>query len=295
MTRLRELVLRSEELEVVVLPECGGRIHRIRAFGRDLLRTPTDPAVHLAEPFSWGAYVMAPWCNRAVPGTTALAGREVSLAANFPDGTAIHGLVSSAPWVHHSAGNLAITRGGHGWPWAFDVRQTASVSGARLNLEYTVWNRDDAPMPAGIGLHPWFRRPVEVRLPAEAVYSTNLESPPHPTTVTGPRDLRSLGPPADGLDDTWTRLAEPRVDLRWSDSGIRATVDMETDAGALLVAVASPPGIDAIAVEPQTHAPDPLRRLALGEPEPPILLRPDASIRLGLRLSVLPPGGAASD
>jgi aldose 1-epimerase len=295
MTRLREIALRSEELEVAILPDAGGRIHRIRAFGRDLLRTPDDPAAHVGEPFEWGAYVMAPWCNRAAPGATMIAGRQVTLMANFPDGTAIHGLVSSARWAERPDGDLAYLGGGNGWPWAFEVRQSASLSGATLTLEYRLRNLDAAPMPAGIGLHPWFRRPVEVRLPAEAVYSTNSHSAPEPARVTGPRDLRSLAPPADGLDDTWTQLTEPRVELRWPESGIQATLDVETDAGALLVAVASPPGLDAIAIEPQTHAPDPLRRLATGEPEPPILLRPGASMRLALRLTVLPSGRVAPD
>ena len=170
MTGLHEIVLRSEEMEVVILPDVGGRIHRIRAFGQDLLRTPDDPAVHTVEPFLWGAYVMSPWCNRAAPGTMVVAGREVTLAANFPDGTAIHGLVSSAGWIQRPNGDLAFVGGGGAWPWAFEVSQSASLSGTTLTLEYRVRNLDDAPMPAGIGLHPWFRRPLEVRLPAEAVY-----------------------------------------------------------------------------------------------------------------------------
>ena len=293
MTGLREVVLRSEEMEVVILPDVGGRIHRIRAFGWDILRTPDDPAVHVVEPFLWGAYVMSPWCNRAAPGTTVLAGREVTLAANFPDGTAIHGLVSSAGWSQRSNGDLAFVGGGGGWPWAFEVSQTASLSGTTLTLEYRVRNLDDAPMPAGIGLHPWFRRPVDVRLPAEAVYSTNVDSPSHSARVTDIRDLRSLAPPAEGLDDTWTQLTEPRVELVWPESGIQATLEAETDA-RLLVAVASPPAFDAIAVEPQTHGPHPFRRLAHGEPDPVALLPPDASMRLGLRLTVRHHGEPAS-
>ena len=286
MTGLSEVILRSGTMEVVILPDIGGRIHRIRAFGRDLLRTPDDPAVHAVDPFFWGAYIMSPWCNRATTGATVLAGREVTLAANFPDGTAIHGLVSSARWAQRSTGELVYVVGsGDGWPWAFEVSQTASLIGATLTLEYRVRNLDDAPMPAGIGLHPWFRRPVQIRLPAEAVYSTNVDSPSHPTRVTSTRDLRSLGPPADGLDDTWTQMAEPRVELAWPGSSLQATIEAETDAG-LLVAVASPPALDAIAVEPQTHGPHPFRRLAAGEPDPPVLLPPNASLRLGLRLTV---------
>jgi galactose mutarotase-like enzyme len=112
--------------------------------------------------------------------------------------------------------------------------------------------------------------------------------------VTGARDLRSLAPPADGLDDTWTQLTEPRVELVWPDSGVQARLELETDASDILVAVASPPAIGAIAVEPQTHGPDPFRRLAADEPDPPALLRPGASMRLALRLTVLQRGGRLS-
>lgn len=46
-----------------LLPDVGARLHRLRVFGQDLLRTPAEPAEHLRDPFRWGAYVMAPWCN----------------------------------------------------------------------------------------------------------------------------------------------------------------------------------------------------------------------------------------
>jgi aldose 1-epimerase len=287
MTGLRGLRLRGDELEVVLLPEMGGRVHRIRAFGEDLLRTPGDPAVHVADPFMWGAYVMAPWCNRARPGPMELAGRRVDLAPNFPDGTAIHGLISSAPWARSGDGELAIRHdGGRGWPWTFEVRQTARVDGAALDLEYRLANLDaGAPMPAGVGLHPWFRRPIEVRLPAERVYASNSESPVTPMPVDGEHDLRTLAPPTDGLDATWTGLTQQRVELAWPGSGIRGLLEVETDAGAACVAVATPPDMDAIAVEPQTHGPDPLRRIAAEEPDAPVLLPPGASMRLTVRLS----------
>ena len=281
------LTLRSDELEVVILPEDGGRIHRIRAFGADLLRTPIDPGAHDLEPFFWGAYVMAPWCNRAAPGPMEVAGRRIDLAPNFPDGSAIHGLVSSAPWVGHGT-ELSIRSGAmDAWPWPFEVRLASSLAGATLELEYRLTNLDpEAPMPAGLGLHPWFRRPVELRLPAERVYASNTDSPPEPAPVAGDLELRLLAPPAGGLDGTWTRLTDPQLELAWLDAGVRAVMTIETDAPAALVAVATPPGLDAIAIEPQTHGPDPFRRLAAGEPDPPALLPPGASLRLAIRVSV---------
>ncbi len=168
MSGAREVVLRSDVLEVVLLPELGARIHRIRAFGEDLLRTPADRAAHRDEPFFWGAYHMAPWCNRAAAGPSTIAGRTVRLDANFADGSAIHGLVSSSPWEERDDGSLAIRIGGHegGWPWQHEVSLAPAVDAETLTLDYRVRNLSDAPMPAGIGFHPWFRRPVELRLPA---------------------------------------------------------------------------------------------------------------------------------
>ncbi len=292
---MTELTLRSDELEVVILPQVGGRIHRIRAFGQDLLRTPDDPATHDAEPFFWGAYVMAPWCNRAAPGPTTIAGRRVNLAPNFPDGTAIHGLVSSAPWIRRGDAELASRcDAADAWPWPFEVHQAASLAGATLELEYGLVNLDtESPMPAGLGLHPWLRRPVELRLPAERAYASNTESPTEPAPVAGDLELRTLAQPADGLDGTWTGLTDPHVEFAWPDAGIRAMVRIDTDAPAALVAVATPPGLDAIAVEPQTHGPDPFRRLVAGEPDAPALLPPGAKMRLAIRVTAERIGGTA--
>ena len=77
----RGLVVHTEgshrdELDVTALPGIGCRLHRVRAFGVDVLRTPESPARHLDEPFFWGAYVMAPWTNRADPSPMTIAGSE---------------------------------------------------------------------------------------------------------------------------------------------------------------------------------------------------------------------------
>ena len=288
MTARRALTVRSETLEVVVLPDAGGRIHRLRAFGEDLLRTPDDEATHGAEPFFWGAYVMAPWCNRARTGPMEVAGRQVGLEPNFADGTAIHGLVSSAAWHEGRDAELAIVRdAGRDWPWAFEVHQATSVEADTLTAAYRLTNLDrEAAMPAGIGLHPWFRSPVELRVPAERAYASNTESAPLAAPAEGELDLRTLRPPASGIDATMAALTEPRVDLAWPALGIRARLEVQTDAAAILVAVATPPDLGAIAVEPQTHGPDPLRRLSAGEPDAPMLLPPGAALGLTVRITV---------
>jgi aldose 1-epimerase len=279
------LVLVGDDVEVTLLPEHGARLHRVRAFGVDLLRTPDEVEAHESDPFFWGAYVMAPWCNRIVPGPVRVAGRTVDLAPNFPDGTAIHGLVAARPWQLDGDGTLRAVGGGDDWPWAFEVSLLATVEGRTLTLAYALANRSDAPMPAGLGLHPWFRRPLELRVPAAVVYAANSGSSPEPEPVHDDVDLRTAGPPPPGLDVTFATVDPPAIGLAWPEAGIHATLEAAT-AGSTLVAVATPPDLDAVAVEPQTHGPDGLRRLLRGERDALRILEPGAEMTLELRLTV---------
>ncbi len=138
-------------------------------------------------------------------------------------------------------------------------------------------------MPGGLGFHPWFRQPVEVAIAAGAVHPSNLATEARPVPVTDVFDRRRLEVMPDGLDATWTDVADPPVVLHWPDAGVRAT--MRVQAPARFIVAATIPGTDAVAVEPQTHAPDGLRRLARGEPGALALLPPGGSLALDVELA----------
>jgi aldose 1-epimerase len=290
MSAAEVIRVRSDELEVELLPAVGGRLHRLRAFGVDLLATPDDLAAYRSEPVFWGAFVMAPWCNRASAGPATLRGTPIDLVANFADGTAIHGLVAEVPWRVLGDGRLAVERADdEHWPWRFSVSADVTVEGASLRLDYRLHNLSARPMPGGLGLHPWFRQPLELRVPAASVYRHNTGSSPEPEPAAGPYDLRRGGVPAAGLDGTWTELGDPVIEIGWPSLGVRGRLVME--APSLHVAVATPDR-DAWAVEPQTHGPDPLRRLASGQSGSPALLEPGDELRLAIALSVARAGAA---
>lgn len=273
----------NDGVSVEVLPGVGARLHRIRAFGVDVLRTPPDPRTHLGDPWFWGSYPLAPWCNRLPTGPIEVAGRVVNLPANFPDGTAIHGQVAAAPWRQEAEGAFAIEAGGDGWPWRYAVRQTLEVEGSTIGLTLTVHNLADDPMPAGLGIHPWFRNPVDVAIRASAVHPSNLDPSPEPVPLSGDLDRREPGPLAEGVDATWTNLEDPPIRLAWPGDGVEAIVT--TSRSARYVVAARLAGIDATAVEPETHAPAGLRRLLRGEPGGLELVAPGATLELPVRIA----------
>lgn len=276
----------SDELEASALPALGCRLHRLRAFGVDLLRTPADPATHADDPFFWGAYLMAPWTNRATAGPMTIAGHSVDLAANFADGTAIHGQVYAAPWERRGAGSFGMRHEGGGWPWAYEVSADIAVDGPRLRLAYAVVNRSDGPMPAGIGLHPWFRRPVEVEVRARRVHPHN-DDPRAPSVDPAGELALGLGrEPARGLDATWLDIAPRRMRLRWPADGLTARVTVAAGSDPMHVAVATPEEPDATAVEPVTHAPWALDRLAGGDPGAMRLVDPGDAVTLVIGVEI---------
>jgi galactose mutarotase-like enzyme len=60
---------------------------------------------------------------------------------------------------------------------------------------------------------------------------------------------------------------------------------MSVSAPDVYIVAASPSGLDAIAVEPQTHVPQGLRRLLNHEPGALTMLEPGRSLRMGVELA----------
>jgi aldose 1-epimerase len=289
---VNEVRFASADVEVVVLPEVGARLHRLRAFGHELLRTPPDPEAHRREPFYWGCFTMAPWCNRIEADRIEVGRRTIELGSNFDDGSAIHGQVYDRPWADHGDGSFAVSGGGDGWPWTYEVGLRLEVVGQVVRIEQVLRNTAADPMPAGLGLHPWFRRPIEVAIGGDEVYTPNTGTPARPVSVADAFDLRRLGGMPSGLDATWARLADPPVELRWPDLGVHAV--LRATGPTVHIVAASPDDLDAIAIEPETHAPQGLRRLRNGEPGALAWLDPGRELRLVTELTFArgAPGGA---
>ena len=150
-------------------------------------------------------------------------------------------------------------------------RSTISIAQRLVNLDVT-------PMPGGIGLHPWFAGNPQLAVNSAAVYAPNDASPAQPEPVSGDLDLRRRSHMAPGVDAAWVSGAPPQAELWWPAHGLHGRL-MATGVTPHIVA-ANPPEIDAIAVEPETHAPQGLRRLLNGEPGAMAMLDPGVVLEL---------------
>ena len=262
------MYLAGESIEVWVLPHAGGRIHRLRAFGVDVLRTPEDEGTHEREPYFWGSYPLVPWVNRVPGGRLHWGDSIVELPAHF-EGHAIHGEAATRPWEVVGDGALRFVGGAFGYPWPYEARQELTVIGNRLRLELSVTNIGDQPMPAGLGIHPWFTAPLEVELPVTKRYEGVVPAPGEPV----PTEHRPLSHVPWGTDAVFTGLTASSLRMRWPG---RLDARLSWSAAATHLCVAAFEDFDAVALEPQTHATDGFRRLRDGEPG---------------AVSVVPPGG----
>jgi aldose 1-epimerase len=283
VTALEQVVISSEHLHIVVLPGVGARLHELTVRGEQLLKTPPVVEEHRRDPFFWGAYVMAPWCNRVEPGPAEVLGETVDLVPNFKDGSAIHGQAYATAWEQTSDTSFALDHGGDGWPWPYRVEIDYLVEGLHLTVRQRLVNRASSPMPGGLGLHPWLTGNPPLTIRAASAYPTNIDPPAVPLPVNGDLDMRQVRTLTLGLDATWVDLDDPAVVIAFPGIGVRAI--LRSESPTLHIVAANPDDRDAVAVEPQTHAPQGLRRLVRGEPGAMAVIQPGQSLELATEIS----------
>jgi aldose 1-epimerase len=147
---------------VELAPEIGGSISRCDYDGQHVLR----PAVQQDDPLAGEArgmacYPLVPFSNRIEHGRFEFGGEAVQLPKNMGDHPhALHGQGWRGVWhVVSQAQNraaIAYTHEADAWPWRYEARQVFELGDDGLTVRLGVTNLTDRPMPAGLGLHPYF-------------------------------------------------------------------------------------------------------------------------------------------
>jgi aldose 1-epimerase len=278
------VVLRAGDASALVHPDVGGRLGQLTVGGHDFLR-PGDETTAWHQ---WGSFPLLPWSNRIADGVLRFRGRSWEMPVRFTDGSAIHGLVHSAPWRIDATGPAHVELSVRIVTQPYDLRahQRYALSAASLVHEVGLRNSGDEDVPVGLGIHPWFAAgPVSV--PAAEIWPTVGALPTGaPRAVLPDEDLRSrVVPPV--MDSCYTGLTDTVATVGALTLSWRGPVEH-------VVVFTGVPGW--VCVEPVTNANDGFNLLERGEPRSGVIvLRPGEETSVAYELSWPAATGARGD
>ncbi|MGH0035775.1 MAG: aldose epimerase [Myxococcota bacterium] len=262
------VTLRSGEARARLDPDAGGRLAGLEVAGLSLLVAKGDG--ELARPTAWGSYPLAPFAGRCREGRFSFEGRQYALPVNWPP-HAIHGTTFDRPWrlLDHDerSAHMEIDLGlGDGWPFPGRALQSFALEDGALAWRLEV-HASEAPFPASLGWHPWWRRRLargeEARLAFDARWMYRRDE-------EGIALAERVRPSARPWDDCFTGVEAPPA-LAW-DGALRLAIESDGDHWV----VYDEPR-HAICVEPMTGPPDALNIA-------PEVVTPDRPLGLSVRV-----------
>ncbi|MGI9336359.1 MAG: aldose 1-epimerase [Gammaproteobacteria bacterium] len=294
--------LTAQHSVLEVLPASGGCIARFAvrtAAGEvDILRPAGGGDADGIDPRQTACFPLVPYSGRIRDGRFVCGTREVREPLNFaPERHSIHGHGWQRPWrveaQDASTLTLAYTHAPDDWPYAYTARQcfrldpppSADHLGA-LAITVSLTNESDEPMPAGLGLHPYFARTPGAHLSAQVsgVWLTDDEVMPveHaglPASMPLPGGIHVDRTP---LDHAFTGFGGV-ADIEWPERKLKVRLRASPLLGFLVVY--TPPGEDFFCVEPVSNCTDAFNLAAAGCNDTGMLmLEPERTVRAEVRL-----------
>ncbi|SKA40100.1 aldose 1-epimerase [Enhydrobacter aerosaccus] len=258
------LLLRAGRLAVDLAPSAGGSIACFRVDNVDVLRPMTAADIESGRGNNAAAYPLVPFSNRIANGRLDFEGQVFQLARNWPGvNHPMHGDGWSRSWRVMRADDKSVeiafeherAAASGGWPFRYRARQSYRLLADRLIVDMAIDNLEDRPVPAGIGLHPFFTREDDTDLcfAAPAVWHTDAEVLPVKRTPVPPEwdfsRLRCVNEVVlDNCFDGWGG----RASIVWPRRRLR--LDLEASELLRHLVVYVPPGQPYFCVEPVSHA-----------------------------------------
>ncbi|MEJ8572300.1 aldose 1-epimerase [Microbaculum marinum] len=259
--------LAAGDLRAEIRPDCGGSLggfwSQTPAGTTDWMRRARPDA---ADARGMACYPLVPFSNRIREGRFTFLDREIVLPLNYaPHPHVIHGHGWQAAWqVAERTGHTAVLHYRHAadaWPWTYLAEQRFALDAATLTIAISVTNLDDTPMPAGIGLHPYFPRHPGGRLSASVGGLWRSDDEVMPTDLVPADTVWPAGAPliADEqpLDNCFTAWGK-RLAIDWpgSDRGDARHLSLEASGPLDFLIVFTPPGASFFCAEPVSHCID---------------------------------------
>lgn len=228
-----------------------------------------------------GIPILFPFPGRIGGGQFQWEGHDYRLETNDGQGNAIHGFVHTRPWtiveqkmdqlIGEISSETFTNEEAALWPAHFRLRADYQLMSDRLITKYTVENPTHQALPFGLGLHPYFRLPVDpqqrdavtVQVPVKRQWNLEHLLPTGESqTLAHDHPLR-LGQSFSSMNyddvfsepDVQNRHVTSIVVDRANNRRLMIEAGPEFDAYVLY----TPPHREAVCIEPYTTLPDPFR------------------------------------
>lgn len=242
---MHQISLRSAHLHADILPGVGGGLARLelelerdgvrQAVLRGLARGNESPL-----PGQLACFPLVPWSNRMAPDGFEFEGRVVRPAANRAgEPCPIHGHGWQQPWrVEQQSESHVVLAYDHQDDATFSYhaqlsyRLRGSTSSSALQIELEVRNDGRAPMPFGLGLHPWMERDGDVTLRAPALSAWRRGDdglPAGEMALPADWDFAAARPLPAGLVDNVFSGWRGAAQITWPGKGITLDIASNMD------------------------------------------------------------------
>ena len=297
---MQTLHLKNSRLHLAIEPGAGASISSF-ALCRDeqwvpVLRPTPAEDIATGNSSAMSSFLLAPFSNRLTDARFSFEGQDYQLQANADGGFAIHGCVRKRPWTlrEQTADRLQLSLRTHefpdlDFPFPFEVLVTYEITEDTLSASLAMTNTGSAPMPAGLGFHPYFQRSLfdpaenaELRFSATGAYTSlspeEAAAPLQPEQKFSP----SRAIPPEGFDTCFAGW-DHEADIRWPASGITGELRADPTLGHLILF--TPPEESFFALEPVSNANNGFNLFARHIPDSGVqVLAPSTTLIAGFRL-----------
>jgi aldose 1-epimerase len=217
----------------------------------DLFR-PWDGADYAGDPLRIvrASYPLAPWSNRISSKGFSVDEKFYPIAPNaagmpYP----IHGDAWQQPWRYeqHDAAALSMTLESNrfnGNPHHYRAAQTFKLVDGGMDQTLAVTHLSDAPLPYGLGLHPWLPRNEQTTLQAKVggVWLSHADCLPKEHTADFPPtwDLNAGISAAGSLIDNCFTGWDGTACITWPDQGLQIELTQSTASAEVSTHSAKP-------------------------------------------------------
>ncbi len=257
--------IKSKTLELTIVPGIGGGIASLKALNAnnewvDIFRPANQKTLNENDPQGLGCFTSMPYVSRIKNGQFDFNNKTYTIPPNQPPGIhPLHGIVwRRKPDIKNTNENtIRITHNidEPDYPFTFESMHTWTLKDKSLEINLSITNKGEEPLPFGMGLHPFFNKTPKSRIRAklgkiiindENICPVALEDiPPEHDTTTDFKTVTNL--PLDNCFTGWDQT----YDIEWPD--LNTKLSCIADGIFKYLVICAPKDENWFCVNPVTH------------------------------------------